>query len=113
MGSFGASLNQNDANAIAGAVWDAVANDHITAGSAGEALKTAFAQAGGAVRDDALTYDTNDRPLVIRRRIFPDAATATASTPGATGEGEIMTFTYNATHSSPARWESLVRRRTA
>jgi hypothetical protein len=98
---------------IADAIWDEAIQEHIATGSAGEALLAAFAQAGGHVRDDALTYDGNDRPTAFRRRVFPDAATAAASTAGATGEGEIMTFTVSAAHISAEQWQTLLRRRTS
>lgn len=65
---------------------------------------------GENVRDDVLAYDgLTNRPLTFRRRIFPDAATAAASTPGGTGEGEILTVTGTATHFDAARWETLLR----
>ena len=92
-------------------ILDEPAALHITAGTIGEALVLAGGHAGLQVRDDALTYDANNRPLSLRRRIFPDAATANASTPGGTGEGEIVTLTIDATHIDAARWQSLLRRR--
>lgn len=98
---------------IADAVWDEAVQQHLTVGTAGEAIASIFAHSGGHVRDDALTYDANNRPLTLRRRVFPDAATAAASTPGGTGEGEIMTFSIDATHIDAARWQSLLRRRTS
>lgn len=101
-----------DPNDAISSLLDAPLAGHLTAGSVGEALKIAFADGGGAVRDDAITYDANDRPLTLRRRIFPDAATAAASTPGGTGEGEVITISVNASHLSPSRWQSLLRRRT-
>jgi len=64
---------------------------------------------GENVRDDVLGYDANNRPLSFRRRIFPDKATADASTPGGTGEGEIATIVGAAAHFDPARWETLLR----
>ena len=64
---------------------------------------------GENVRDDVLAYDANMRPLTFRRRIFPDKATADASTPGGTGEGEIATVVGAATHFDAARWETLLR----
>jgi hypothetical protein len=92
-------------------ILDADLNPHLTAGTVGESLKLAFAEGGGAVRDDALTWDSNNRPLTMRRRIFPDAATAAASTAGGTGEGEVITITVDATHVSAVRWGSLLRLR--
>lgn len=92
-------------------ILDAALAGHLTAGTVGEALKIAFAEGGGATRDDALTWDANDRPLTMRRRIFPDAATAAASTPGGTGEGEVITLTVSASHVTASRWQSLLRRR--
>ncbi len=100
-------------SAIADAVMDEPAADHVMAGSIGEAILLASGHAGLHVRDDALTWDANDRPLGFRRRIFPDRATAEASTPGGTGEGEIATILVDATHITAARWESLLRRRTS
>jgi len=91
------------------AIWSEVITPHIGPGSAGQALLMALGNAGGQVRDDALTYDANDRPLTLRRRIFPDAATANASTPGATGEGELVTVTISATHVDAAQWSTLLR----
>ncbi len=61
------------------------------------------------VRDDALTFDANNKLLTARRRIFPTAALANASTPGGTGEGEISTFDVTATHTDATKWESLLR----
>jgi hypothetical protein len=98
---------------IADYVLEEPVADHYAAGSVGEALLLAAGHAGLAVRDDALTWDANDRPLGFRRRIFPDSATAAASTPGGTGEGEIATIIVDASHVTAARWESLLRRRTA
>jgi len=86
---------------------------HLTSGTVGEALALAFANGGGHVRDDALVFDVNDRPTSMRRRVFANAAAAAASTPGGTGEGEIMTITVDATHVTAAQWQSLLRRRTA
>lgn len=102
-----------DPQAAVDNILDGSLAGHTIPGSVGEALKIAFADGGGAVRDDALSYDGNDRPVVLRRRIFPDAATAAASTPGGTGEGEIITISVNAQHTTPERWLSLLRRRTA
>jgi hypothetical protein len=99
--------------AIADYVLEEPVADHYAAGSVGEALLIAAGHAGLAVRDDALSWDANDRPLGFRRRIFPDSATAAASTPGGTGEGEIATIIVDASHVNAARWESLLRRRTA
>jgi len=86
---------------------------HTNVGSVGEAILSAFAQAGGHVRDDTITFDANNRPTAFRRRVFATEATAAASTAGATGEGEIMTFTIAASHLSADKWQSLLRRRTA
>lgn len=91
------------------AIFDESLAGHLATGTAGQALAAAFGNAGGNVRDDALTYDANDRPLTLRRRIFPDAATANASTPGGVGEGEIMTVTISATQIDAAKWETLLR----
>ena len=91
------------------AIFDESLSGHLGAGTAGQALAAAFGNAGGNVRDDALTYDANNRPLTLRRRIFPDAATANASTPGGVGEGEIITVTISATQIDAAKWETLLR----
>ena len=91
------------------AIFDESLAGHLATGTAGQALAAAFGNAGGNVRDDALTYDANDRPLTLRRRIFPDAATANASTPGGVGEGELMTVTISATQIDAAKWETLLR----
>lgn len=96
---------------VADAVLDADVQDHLNAGSVGEAILLAAGHAGLYVRDDALTYDAEDRPLTFRRRIFPNEATAIASTPGATGEGEIVTLLVDAQHIDAARWQTLLRRR--
>lgn len=63
---------------------------------------------GENMRDDVLTYDINSRPLTMRRRIFATKAAALASTPGSTGEGEILTITVAAAHIDAAKWETLV-----
>lgn len=63
---------------------------------------------GENVRDDALSYDVNNRPLTMRRRIFATKAAAIASTPGGTGEGEIVTITGSAAHFDAAKWSSLL-----
>ncbi len=68
-----------------------------------------LAHAGENIRDDSLAFDTNGRLTSARRRIFPDEATALASTPGGTGEGETATITITATHLDGVRWESLLR----
>ena len=91
------------------AIFDEPLAGHLGTGTAGQALAAAFGNAGGNVRDDALTYDANDRPLTLRRRIFPDAATASASTPGGIGEGEVITVTIAATQIDAAKWETLLR----
>ena len=91
------------------AIFDESLAGHLGAGTAGQALAAAFGNAGGNVRDDALTYDANDRPLTLRRRIFPDAATANASTPGGVGEGELITVTMSAIQIDAAKWETLLR----
>jgi hypothetical protein len=91
------------------AIFDESLAGHLGAGTAGQALAAAFGNAGGNVRDDALTYDANDRPLTLRRRIFPDAATANASTPGGVGEGELITVTMSAVQIDAAKWETLLR----
>lgn len=91
------------------AIWDELITGAAPAGSAREALLLAAGDGGLNVRDDALTYDGNDRPLTLRRRIFADAATANASTPGGTGEGEIATVTISATHVTASQWQSLLR----
>jgi hypothetical protein len=90
-------------------IWSEVITAHIAPGTAGQALTMALGNSGGQVRDDALTWDANDRPLTLRRRIFPDAITANASTPGGTGEGELLTVTIDASHIDAARWQSLLR----
>lgn len=64
---------------------------------------------GENVRDDVLTYDVNNRPLTFRRRIFASKAAALASTPGGTGEGEIVTVLGAAAHFDAAKWETLLR----
>lgn len=74
-----------------------------------DAFTRVLGHLGENVRDDVLTYDLNNRPTAFRRRIFPDAATTAASTPGSTGEGEILTITGSALHFDAARWMSLVR----
>jgi hypothetical protein len=81
----------------------------VSAVDAGTALVRILGHAGENVRDDALTYDLNKRPLTFRRRIFPDAATAAASTPGGTGQGEIATIMGVASHFDAAEWETLLR----
>lgn len=95
----------------ANAVLSADVNSNLNPGTVGEMLASLAGEVGLHVRDDALAYDTNDRPLSFRRRIFPDAATAASSTPGGTGEGEIITINVNATHSSASRWSTLLRTR--
>ena len=106
-------LRIEDWQAVTDAVLDESLSAHLGAGSVGEALLAAFGDAGGHVRDDALTYDGNSRPLTLRRRIFASAAAAAASTPGSTGEGEIMTITISAAHVDAAEWQTLLRRRTS
>jgi len=91
------------------AIFDESLAGHLATGTAGQALAAAFGNAGGNVRDDALTYDANNRPLTLRRRIFPDAATANASTPGGVGEGELITVTMSAVQIDAAKWETLLR----
>ena len=91
------------------AIFDESIAGHLATGTAGQALAAAFGNAGGNVRDDALTYDANNRPLTLRRRIFPDAATANASTPGGVGEGELITVTMSAVQIDAAKWETLLR----
>jgi len=61
------------------------------------------------IRDDALTFNASSKLLTARRRVFPDKATADASTAGGAGEGEIATFNVTATHASATQWESLLR----
>ena len=90
-------------------VWTEAILAHVSAGSAAEALFSAFGNAGGNVRDDALAYDGNSRPVTLRRRIFPNAATANASTIGGTGEGEIITVTISAAHVDATKWSTLLR----
>jgi hypothetical protein len=92
-------------------VLDLDLEDFLTAGTIGEAVASAAAQAGLHVREDALAYDANDRPTSIRRRLFPDAATLAASTEGGTGEGEIATWLITATHYDAVRWKSQKRTR--
>ena len=96
---------------VAEAILTETLASFIAPGTVGEALIIAGAQGGLAVRIDALSYDANDRPLTFRVRIFPDTATANASTPGGTGEGEILTLFETATHIDANRWQSLVRGR--
>lgn len=85
--------------------------DHILVRSAplDTSLSRVLGHLGENVRDDVLGYDANNRPLSFRRRIFPDKATADASTPGGSGEGEVATIQGLATHFDPARWETLLR----
>jgi hypothetical protein len=64
---------------------------------------------GENVRDDVLSYDPNNRPLLIRRRIFASKAVAEASTIGGLGEGEICVITGTAEHFDALKWESLLR----
>jgi hypothetical protein len=104
-------LRVEDWKGVVDAILSETAADHIVSGSVGEALLIASAHAGLHVRDDALTYDANNRPLTLRRRIFADKTGAEASTAGGTGEGEIITLTIDASHIDAARWQSLLRRR--
>lgn len=103
--------NSVDLNATAiDAIWDEVLSGHLADGSAGRSLFAAGGMAGLYIRDDAVTYDSNDRPTKVRRRWFTTSAAAQASTPGGTGEGEVLTVEGDATHISASRWQSLLRR---
>lgn len=80
--------------AVADAVWDAPRAAHGIVGSFGEALRTIFGVSAKAnFRIDDMVYDAQAFLLTARLRVFPDATTAAASTPGGTGEGEIHTLT--------------------
>lgn len=91
-------------------IWDELLSSHLIDGSAGRALFASGGMAGLHIRDDAVTYDVNDRPTKVRRRFFTSAASAAASTPGGTGEGEVLTIEGDATHISATKWQSLLRR---
>lgn len=96
-------------NAVS-AIWDEVLSGHLSDGSAGRSLFASGGMAGLHVRDDAINYDSNDRPTKVRRRWFATSEAAQASTPGGTGEGEVLTVEGDATHISASRWQSLLRR---
>lgn len=98
------------ADAAVDAIWDEVLTGHLTDQTAGRALFAAGGMAGLYIRDDAVTYDVNDRPIKVRRRWFATAAAAAASTPGGTGEGEVLTIEGDATHISPTKWQSFLRK---
>lgn len=68
----------------------------VVAGSLGEGILGAL-NAKVAYRLDVLTRDANGFATTARLRIFPSQALAAASTPGATGEGEIITVPLTGT----------------
>lgn len=97
-------------SAAVDSIWDELLSSHLIDGSAGRALFASGGMAGLHIRDDAITYDANDRPTKVRRRFFTSASAASSSTPGGTGEGEVLTIEGDATHISSTRWQSLLRR---
>jgi len=91
-------------------VWDENLEDHILASSFGHAFLAVSGHSGGYyVRDDALTYDGNDRPTSFRRRLFLTQLDLDNSTYNGTGEGEALTITATAAHFSASQWKSLLR----
>ncbi len=76
-------------------VWDVLRTASVVPGSFGEAVKVLFGVAGKSnYRIDLMVYDPNGFLSSARLRVFPDAATAAASTKDAVAaEGEIATIT--------------------
>ena len=91
-------LIQTQANDIAAAVWEEALADHIAAGTMGQAMSVLLGiSAKSNMRFDNAVYDSNGFMTSARMRVFPDSATASASTQGGTGEGEIFTLQLTGT----------------
>jgi hypothetical protein len=75
-------------------VWNVARSSAGVAGSFGEAVKLLLGSIGKAnYRIDNMVYNpTTSFMLSCRIRVFPDSATASASTPGGVAEGEIYTM---------------------
>lgn len=83
---------------LASQVWDAPRSGVTVAGSMGEAVRLMLGSIGKAnYRIDNAVYDANSFMTSCRLRVFPDSATATASTAGGSGEGELYTVTVSGT----------------
>jgi len=83
-----------DASIVADAVWDEARSGHGASGSFGEALRVLLgSQAKANFRIDTMSYNVDGFLTTARVRVFPSMATASASTPGGVGEGEIHTIT--------------------
>lgn len=82
-------------------IYDSVWSTARTAGGAGsfgEAVRTVLGVAGKSnMRIDLMVYDVNGFLTSARIRLFPNSATASASTSGGTGEGEILTMNLSGT----------------
>lgn len=75
-------------------VWDLDRSGAGVPGSYGEALKVILGVAAKTnYRIDQMVYAANGFLDSARLRIFADAAAASSSTPGGSGEGEIYTVT--------------------
>ena len=79
---------------IPGQVWNADVADFNIAGSFGQLVRTAAQVAGKSnYRIDNFVYNVNGFLTSCRIRTFPNAATASASTAGGSGEGELDSIT--------------------
>lgn len=85
---------------VAQAVWGALTGSHVASGSFGRLLRVLASVAGKQFfRLDNIVYNTQGFMTQGRLRIFPDSASASASTPGGTGEGELEVISLAATPS--------------
>ena len=75
-------------------VWEVARSGSGAAGTFGEAMKLMLGSIGKAnYRIDNMVYDANSFMTSCRLRVFPDQATASASTPGGVAEGELYEIT--------------------
>jgi hypothetical protein len=104
-----------DNDAIAAAVRD-VALSSAATGSLGAAIRILLGLGGRVnARFDNFVYDANRFPTSFRARVFADAATAEASTPGAAGaEGatDVVQVTASPNGSVPTKPQWLLGRST-
>lgn len=89
---------EQDLSEIENDVWKVLRSSIATPGSFGEAVKVIMGiSAKSNMRLDNEVYDVNGFMTSARLRVFPDIATASTSTPGGSGEGEIFTVNITGT----------------
>ena len=91
-------LIQTQTADIAGQVWEENLADHLVSGTMGHAIALLKGiSAKSNMRFDNAVYDSNGFMTSARIRVFADSTSASASTPGGTGEGEIFTLQLTGT----------------